>query len=465
MFSINTYKNRRNILKKKIKTGVIILPGNDPSPIETFANHYQFRQNSLFAYYTGINKTPSVTLLIDIDNNIETLFVDDYSLEDQIWTGPLIPFSETAQKTGISRLKKTSDLKEEIDKLKGKIHYAPTCRSETLILLSKLLDRPIDRINLDASQKLIDAVVSQRELKTKEEIHEIEAALNISYDTYNTLLELVKPGLTEKELHGVIDSILTANGSSASFPNILTRDGHILHNLSNENILKANDLLLVDSGAVSQEGYCSDITRTLPVSGKFTEKQKEIYNIVLEAQLETIKLIKPGVLFRDIHLKACEVISNGLKEIGIMKGCIKSAVKSGVHALFMPHGLGHLMGMDDHDMEVFGEDNVGYDHEIQRSKQFGLSALRFAKRLKENHVVTVEPGIYFIPGLIQKWKDENKFTEFINYDKLEEYLNFGGIRIEDDILVTESGFRILGKTIPKTTLDIENAMNKSRSKE
>jgi Xaa-Pro aminopeptidase len=462
MFEKKVFVNRRGELKKNLKSGIILLLGNDPSPIETFANSYLFRQSSVFAYYTGINKVPSVSLLIDIDNNKEILFADDYSLEDQIWTGPLSPFSETAEKTGISCVKATSELKTEVEKIihsNRDVHYPPTCRSESIIKLSSLLDKPVSSINNEASQKLIAAVVAQREFKSIEEIKEIETALDISYEAYTTLLRLIKPGLTEKELLGVIASILAANDSAPAFPNILTRNGHILHNLSNENTIKENDLLLVDTGAVSKEGYCSDITRTLPVSGKFTEKQKAVYNIVLEAQLKAIDCIKPGILFKDIHLETCEVIAEGLKNIGIMKGCVKSAVEKGVHALFMPHGLGHMMGMDVHDMEVFGEDNVGYDSEIKRSTQFGLSALRLGRRLKENHVLTVEPGIYFIPGLIKTWKSENKFSEFINYDKLEEYMDFGGIRIEDDVLVTAVGHKVLGNPIPKTVEDIEKTMN------
>ena len=463
MFKKEIYVNRRNELKKKLKSGIILLLGNDNSPIETFESHYPFRQNSVFAYYTGINKTPSVSLIIDIDNNREILFADDYSLEDQIWTGPLAPFSETAEKTGINCIKSTSELKNEVDKLAlsdRSIHYPPTCRSEILIKLGDLLNITASKVNSEASQELINAVVSQREIKSSKEIEEIEAALNISHEVYLTLLNLIKPGLSEKELHGVILSVLAANGTTPAFSSILTRDGHILHNLSNENILKENDLLLIDSGAVSREGLCSDITRTFPVSGTFTDKQKSIYNIVLDAQLTAIDAIKPGVLYKDIHLKVCEVIANGLKDIGIMKGCIKNAIVEGAHALFMPHGLGHMMGMDIHDMEVLGEDNVGYNSEIKRSTQFGLSALRLARKLKENHVLTVEPGIYFIPGLINKWKAENKFSDFINYDKLYEYMDFGGIRTEDDILVTVDGSRVLGNPIPKTVEEIETAMKK-----
>ena len=463
MLKKEIYVNRRNELKKTLKSGIVLLLGSDYSPIETFESHYPFRQNSVFAYYTGINKTPSVSLIIDIDNNREIIFADDYSLEDQIWTGPLAPFSETSEKTGIKCVKSTSELKNEVDKLAlsaRSIHYPPTCRSETLIKLGDLLNITASKVNSEASQELINAVVSQREIKSTEEIEEIEEALNISHELYLTLLSLIKPGLSEKELHGVIFSVLAANGSAPAFSSILTRDGHILHNLSNENILKENDLLLIDSGAVSQEGLCSDITRTFPVSGTFTDKQKSISNIVLDAQLTAIDAIKPGILFRDIHFKTCEVIAGGLKNVGIMKGSTKNAVEAGAHALFMPHGLGHMIGMDVHDMEVLGEDNVGYNSEIKRSTQFGLSALRLARKLKENHVVTVEPGIYFIPGLINKWKAENKFTDFINYDKLDEYMDFGGIRTEDDVLVTADGSRVLGASIPKTVEEIETAMEK-----
>ena len=463
MLEKNTFIERRNELKKTLESGVVLLLGNDNSPIETFANHYPFRQDSVFVYYTGLTNIPSVSLIIDIDNDREILFADDYSLDDQIWTGPLPPFSETSKKTGITCIKGTADLKTEIEAIQQSgrtIHYPPNCRSESQIKLSYLLDVTVHNINDNVSQKLIKSIVTQRELKSAEEIEEIEAALDISHEIYTTFLNTIRPGLTEKEMLGILNSILAANDSAASFPSIVTRDGHILHNLTNDNTLKENDLLLIDTGAISKEGLCSDITRTFPVSGKFTEKQKTIYNIVLDTQLKAITAIKPGALFKDIHLEACNVLANGLKDIGIITGCVKSAVAAGAHALFMPHGLGHIQGIDVHDMEALGEDNVGYDAEIKRSDLFGLSALRFARKLKENHVLTVEPGIYFIPGLINKWKAENKFSEFINYEKLEEYMNFGGIRIEDDILVTANGAKVLGKPIPKTVESIENAMNR-----
>lgn len=468
MFDKKTFVNRRNELKKTMKTGTILLLGNDDSPIETASHSYKFRQNGVFAYYTGIIKTPSVSLLIDIDNSSEIMFADDFSIEDQIWTGPLPPFSERAEKAGITDLRTTSELKAEIDKIihsHRAIHYPATCRSSSLIKLSSLLNKPVGAINKEVSQELTAVIVAQREFKTMDEIKSIEAALDISYEFYTTLFNKVKPGLTESELHGVYAAILATHESAPSFPTILSRDGHILHNLKSDNIITAKDLLLVDSGAISQEGYCSDITRTLPVSGRFTAKQKAVYNVVLKAQLRSIECMKPEALFKDIHLEACRIIAEGLKEIGLMKGDSKTAVEKGAHALFLPHGLGHMMGLDVHDMEVLGEDNVGYDSEVKRSEQFGLSALRMGRRLKPGHVVTSEPGIYFIPGLIKKWQAEKKFTEFINYDKLEEYLDFGGIRIEDDILITKDGAKVLSQAIPKTVEDIEKLMNKKGEKD
>jgi Xaa-Pro aminopeptidase len=384
MFEKKVFVNRRNELKRTLKTGTILILGNDNSPIDCLAHSYKFRQDSIFSYYTGINKTPSVSLLIDIDNNTETLFADDYSPEEQMWTGPLPPFSEKAERAGLNDLRSIAELKSAIDKIihsKREIHYAPTCKGEIKIKLSSLLEKPVGSINNEASQKLIVALIAQREFKSIEEIKSIETALDISHEFYNTLFSTVKPGLTENELLGVLASILAAHDSAPSFPCILTKDGHILHNLKSDNTIKKDDLLLVDSGSLSKEGYCSDITRTLPVSGRFTEKQKAVYNVVLNAQLKSIECMKPGALFRDVHLEACRVIAEGLKDLGIMKGCVKTAVEKGAHALFMPHGLGHMMGMDVHDMEVLGEDNVGYDSEIKRSEQFGLSALRLGKRL------------------------------------------------------------------------------------
>ena len=460
MFQKEIYAERRKELCANMKSGVILLFGSVPSKIDNFANDYPFRQNSNFLYYTGI-KAPDVTLLIDIDNNREVMYADDFSIEDQVWTGPVKPFADLAKEAGVNAVKKTSDLENEVKSILNdgrKIYYVPVCRAAAIIKISSLLNLNVGEVNNSASEKLVDFIIKQREIKADCEVSEIEKAVNVSFDIYSMMLKKIQSGLIERELLAEINFLLNCKGLHYSFPTILTKNGQYLHNLNDDNILEDGDLLLVDSGVVGDNGYSSDITRTFPVSGKFTDKQKEIYNIVLEANLKAIETIRPGITFRDVHLEACKIIAGGLKACGIMKGDVEAAVKEGAHALFMPHGLGHAQGMDTHDMEVFGEDKVGYDETIKRSNLFGLSALRFGKELKSGYVLTVEPGIYFIPGLIKKWKLENKFSEYINYEKLEEYLDFGGIRIEDDILVTDTGSKVLGKRIPKTVDEIESLM-------
>jgi Xaa-Pro dipeptidase len=461
MFSEETFIKRRDLLKDKVKSGIILLPGNDISPMDAFANCYPFRQNDSFIYFTGLNKVEKLTLIIDIDNNKEILFGDDLTVEDQIWTGAMPSVSTYAQQCGIKTVKKISELKPIIDNFRKQnrtIHFLPSCRSETLINLAQLLDIPAHEINKNISKRLIRAVVALREIKSEEEVTEIVKAHDISHEIYSTLIHSIKPGFYERELNGKIENILASHNSSCSFPTILTIKGKTFHNSDYCNLLKKGDLLLLDSGAKSPCSYASDITRTYPVSGKFTDKQKDIYNIVLKAQIKSIEKIKPNVLYKDIHLHAATVIAEGLKNLGLMKGNIEDAVSAGAHALFFPHGLGHMLGIEDHDMESLGEDYVGYTESIKRSSQFGLAALRLAKELKPGFVLTAEPGIYFIPNLIDKWQSENKLSDFINYDKVNEYRDFEGIRIEDDILVTDRGYKILGKSIPKDVSEIESIM-------
>jgi Xaa-Pro aminopeptidase len=280
--------------------------------------------------------------------------------------------------------------------------------------------------------------------------------VDISYEMHTTAMKMARPGIVESDISGAIEGIALQRGSGVAFPVILSVNGQILHNHAHGNIMQEGDLLVNDSGAQTNMNYAGDITRTIPVSGKFTSMQRDIYEIVLKAQVDSIEVIKPGSSYRDIHLLAAETIATGLKELGLMKGNIQDAVAQGAHALFFPHGLGHMMGLDVHDMENFGEQYVGYDESVQRSQQFGLAYLRLAKSLKPGYVLTVEPGIYFIPDLINQWKNSNKFENYIEYTKITEYLSFGGIRIEDDVLVTETGNRILGKAIPKTVKDVES---------
>jgi Xaa-Pro aminopeptidase len=316
---------------------------------------------------------------------------------------------------------------------------------------------PLRKIKAGASLEFIKAVVGQRVIKTKEEIREIEAALDVTYDMYRFGMKNAKPGRIEQEIAGGMEGLALARGYRAAFPPIVTVNGQILHNHHHENVLSKGRLLVVDMGAESPLRYASDITRTIPVGGKFNRRQRDVYEIVLAGQEKAIRSIKPGVMYKEIHLKAARTMAEGLVDLGLMKGNVKTAVAEGAHALFFPHGLGHHLGLDVHDMEDLGENHVGYDKTVQRSDQFGLAYLRMAKALEPGHVLTVEPGIYFIPALFAKWKKERKHLGFINYDRIERFLDFGGVRIEDDVLVTKTGRRVLGKPIPKTVDEIEKA--------
>ncbi len=459
MFNASIYIKRRNELKKSFKKGILLFLGNNEMPMNYSGNTYHYRQDSSFLYYWGISE-PNLAAVIDIEKDREIIFGDDRSLDDIVWMGFDDTIKGKAEKVGVEKTKSFSQLKKYIhNKLSNgnKIHFLPQYRADNLLLLEDLLDIKANKINKKASIKLIKSIIEQRSIKTEEEIEEIEKALEVSYNMNLTAMREIKPGILEKEVSGKVEGIAISQGNGISFPTIFSVNGEILHNHSHENMMQDGQLAVLDSGAETVLGYASDTTRTIPVNGKFTEKQKEIYNIVLEAQLQSIDMIKPGIRYIDIHLAAAKVIAEGLKILGIMKGNIDKAVAEGAHALFFPHGLGHMLGLDVHDLENLGEDYIGYDKNIKRSDQFGLAYLRLAKELEEGFVITVEPGCYFIPALIDKWKSEKKFLKYIDYKKLEEYRNFGGIRIEDDVLVTNDGHRVLGKPIPKTFEEVESA--------
>jgi len=457
MFSSKIYKQRRNELKKKIEKGLILFLGNDESPMNYADNAYKFRQDSTFLYYFGIDE-PNFAAVIDIDENKEMIFGNDFTIDEIVWMGPQKTVKQKAAKCGVNLTFKMSELENILKAAltKGrKIHFIPQYRHSNMIKLQILLGIDASRVNDYASQELIKAVAEQRAVKSNEEIEEIEKAISIAYEMQVAAMKFAKSGMIEKEIAGFIEGIAISMGNGLSFPVIFSKHGETLHNHFYGNKLKDGDIVVNDSGAESLLHYASDITRTFPVSGKFTQMQKEIYEIVLLAQLTAIKSIKPRVSYKDVHLKASTVIAEGLKALGLMKGDVKEAVKEGAHALFFPHGLGHLLGLDVHDLENFGESNFGYDNKIKRSSQFGLKSLRYAKALVPGIVITVEPGIYFIPQLIEKWEAEKKFIQFINYQKLEAYKNFGGIRIEDDVLVTDTGSKVLGKPIPKFVDEVE----------
>jgi Xaa-Pro aminopeptidase len=460
MFETDVYKTRRNRLKDLLKKDVAFFPGNNECAMNYPANPYHFRQDSSFLYFFGLNQ-PGLAGLIDFESGEEYIFGNDVTMEDIVWMGNQPSVADQASQVGIGRTIPYEKLTGFINKLTRqgkKIHYLPPYRGETIILLNHLMNTPVNRIKEGASADLIKSVISLRSVKEAVEITEIENMVDVAYEMHTTAMKMAHPGVCEREIAGKIEGIALSHGGAAAFPVILTINGQILHNHYHGNLLKKGRLMVVDAGAESFNGYASDITRTSPVGGKFSSMQKQVYEAVLAANMESIKEVKPGIAFRSVHLKSARIIAEGLKELGLMKGNIEEAVNTGAHALFFPHGLGHMLGMDVHDMEGLGEDNVGYDDTIQRSKQFGTAYLRLAKKLQPGYVLTIEPGIYFIPALIDQWKGSKMFTEFINYDKVEEYRDFGGIRIEDNVFVTKTGHKVLGKPIPKTVKEIEEMM-------
>lgn len=458
MFDTNIYTNRRRILKDKFDSGLILFLGNDDSPANYPANTYSFRQDSTFLYYFGIDR-PGFAATIDIDNNLEALFANEVTIDDIVWGGPQPSVSDYAEIVGVKRATNSDKLKEQVIssiKKGRKIHFLPQYRLENIAKIVSLIGLDASRVNDYTSEKLIKAVIAQRSLKSSEEIAEIDEAVDIAAKMHVAAMKMTKPDTDERKIAGMIEGIGLSLGYGLSFRPIVSINGQTLHNPYYDNKMKAGDLLVNDSGAESKLHYASDITRTIPVSGKFSDKQKDIYQIVLKAQTNAINAVKPGITNKELHFAAARDIAAGLIELGFMFGNPREAVDAGAHSLFFPHGLGHMLGLDVHDMEALGEDYVGYDESVQRSDEFGLKYLRLAKTLQPGYVFTIEPGIYFIPELIDTWKTQNRFPEFINYDMVESYSNFGGIRIEDNILVTEDGHRVLGsKPIPKSVEEIE----------
>jgi len=460
MFKKEVYIDRRNRLKKELQSGIAVFPGNVEAAFNYPANTYHFRQDSHFLYFFGID-LPGFVAVIDFDKNKEYIFGNDFDIDDIIWMGPQPKVAELAEQVGISNTSPMAKLKSLIEKAQKngqQVHFLPPYRGETDIQLAELLNEPVFDIRKKASVELIKAVVKLKEIKDKFEIEEIEKAVDIAYEMHTTAMKMAKPGIIEQEIAGTIEGISLALGGPASFPIILSMDVQTLHNHYHGNMLEEGRMMVTDAGAETQLHYASDITRTVPVSGKFSKRQADIYQIVLDANMNSIEAIKPGIKYRDVHFLAARTIVDGLKNIGLMKGDTDDAVEAGAHTLFLPHGLGHMMGMDVHDMEGLGENYVGYDEHTVRSKEFGTAYLRLGKELKAGFVLTVEPGIYFIPELIDQFKAEGKFTNFINYEIVETYKDFGGVRIEDDVLVTETGYRVLGKPIPKTIEEVEKTM-------
>lgn len=461
LFSKSTYVERRNELKKLVGSGLIVLFGNNDSPANYPSNTYKFRQDSSFLYYFGLHRNGLVGV-IDVDNDREYLVGDEIDIEDIVWYGSVTSVAEMAEMTGVARTAAMRELPAIVESAKAQgeeVHFLPPYRFDNQIQIMDLLGIHPSQQKAAASLKLIAAVVKMRTTKTEEEIAELERAAEIGYEMHTTAMRLCRPGITEQYIGGMVDGIANAYGCMVSFQTIATQHGEVMHGNPSPAKLEAGRLMLVDAGAETNENYCSDNTRTTPVSGVFTQKQKDIYNIVVECHDHVLEVAKPGVKWWDVHFAVCRIITERLQQLGLMKGDVEESLKAGAHAMFLPHGLGHSMGMDVHDMEGLGQVYVGFDKEVRPSTQFGTNALRFGRRLQKGFVVTDEPGIYFIPALIDDWKKNGTNAQFLNFDKIDEYRDFGGIRIEDDVLITDKGCRFIGsKRIPYHVEDVEEFM-------
>ena len=462
MFSKQTYIERRKVLREKVGSGVILLLGNSESPMNYADNTYHFRQDSTFLYYTGIQH-PELALVIDCESGKEILIGDNYTIDDIVWMGQQPTIEQRALEVGISSTADSNTLGSIVlNAVKGerRVHFLPPYRPDNKIKLMDLLKIHPMQLNNSASVELIMAIVSQRNIKTAEEIIEIEKAVNTTVEMHLAAMRMVRPGITEAQVAAEVTRIAQAQNGNLSFPVIATINGQTLHNHYHGNTVVDGKLFLLDCGAETSMGYAGDMSSTFPTGKKFTTEQKEIYNIALSAHEKAISMLAPGVAFKDIHLATAKVITEGMKSMGFMRGNTNDAVAAGAHAMFFPCGLGHMMGLDVHDMEDLGEVFVGYDGS-EKSKQFGLKSLRLGRPLEAGNVLTIEPGIYFIPDLIDKWRAEGYNSEFLNFDKIDLYRNFGGCRNEEDFLITSDGARLLGKPLPKTVADVETERAKA----
>lgn len=466
MFDKNTYTRRREELKKTVGNGLVLIFGNNESPYNCPANPYApFRQDSTFLYYYGQTRDGLVGV-IDIDEDKEFLIGDDVDLSDIIWLGPVENMQTMAGNCGVREtlpFNRLADICKEAKEAQRKIHFLPPYRHDIQILISDLLGIHLNKQKGAASLELIKAVVNMRSCKEEEEIRLLDEAAEIGYKMHTKAMRLIRPGITETFVAGQVSGIALSFGLHPSFPTILTQHGEILHGQPFDRILEDGRLVLCDAGAESLDHYCSDHTRTMPVNGKFTQQQLDIYSIVEACHDYVLQVAKPGVSWLDVHMAVCRLMTNRLKELGLMKGDTDAALQAGAHALFLPHGLGHMMGLDVHDMEALGQIHVGYDEEIRPSEQFGTASLRLGRRLQEGFVVTDEPGIYFIPDLIDDWKANGTCKDFLDFEQIQKFRDFGGIRLEDDLLITATGCRFLGeKRIPYHPKDVEEFMEKNR---
>lgn len=457
LFPKEVYISRRKRLAENTGSGLILLLGNEDSPMNYADNCYSFRQDSTFLYYFGLD-IPLLAAIIDIDNGNEIIFGNDVSIDDIIWTGPVPSVAELAATVGVSKTQSYNSVETILQSAKAKhqpIHILPPYRAENKIKLTQWLQVGLNELSQTVSLVLIKNVIAQRECKEACEAEQLDEAVSISADMHLAAMQFARPGMMEYEVAAKVEEIALAGNGRLSYPIILTVKGQTLHNHYHGNKLNDGDMVLVDAGAENVMHYAGDLTRTFPAGKTFSSRQKDMYNIVLASLNHATALLKPGIQFKEIHRQASIKLLEGLKELNLVKGNAEDAVNEGVHTLFFQCGVGHMMGLDVHDMEDLGEQYVGYGDTLKKSTAFGWKSLRLAKELKPGFVLTVEPGLYLIPELIDRWKAENKLSDFINYNVVEQYKDFTGIRIEDNYIITDEGSRKLGKHLIKNADEIE----------
>lgn len=470
MFSKEVYARRRQTLVAKMadsaaegKRGIALFIGNTEAPAQYKDNCYKFRQDSTWLYFFGIDQ-PLYAAIIDLDNGNETIFANDVEIGDIIWMGPQPSVASVAASVGVEKSAPYTDLNAAVAKVLAEgrpVHFVKPSRYYNTMKIASLLGCGTDEVAGRFSLALTKAIISMRLVKEDCEIEAIDDACNLGYEMHTVARNSIVPGIIEQEIVGKMDGVTLSKGWGVSFPTILTQHGETLHNHLHDKIIEPGKLMVIDAGAESNVHYASDFTRTYPTSGKFTAKQREIYQIVCDCNEFAFSMTRPGISYREVHLKTMHLMLEELRALDIVRGDVQDMVEAGIAGLFMPHGLGHNMGLDVHDMEDYGENYVGYDDDQRRSPQLGLGSLRMARKLVPGNVITDEPGIYFIPALIEKWKSEKTDQGFVNYSKLESYYDFGGIRLEDDVLVTADGARRLGKErLPISPDDVEAAMAK-----
>lgn len=470
MFSKDVYARRRQTLVAKMadsaaegKRGIALFIGNTEAPAQYKDNCYKFRQDSTWLYFFGIDQ-PLYAAIIDLDNGNETVFANDVEIGDIIWMGPQPSVASVAASVGVEKSAPYTDLNAAVAKVLAEgrpVHFVKPSRYYNTMKIASLLGCGTEEVAGRFSLALTKAIISMRLVKEDCEIEVIDDACNLGYEMHTVARNSIVPGIIEQEIVGKMDGVTLSKGWGVSFPTILTQHGETLHNHLHDKIIEPGKLMVIDAGAESNVHYASDFTRTYPTSGKFTAKQREIYQIVCDCNEFAFSMTRPGISYREVHLKTMHLMLEELRALDIVRGDVQDMVEAGIAGLFMPHGLGHNMGLDVHDMEDYGENYVGYDDDQKRSSQLGLGSLRMARKLVPGNVITDEPGIYFIPALIEKWKSEKTDQGFVNYSKLESYYDFGGIRLEDDVLVTADGARRLGKErLPISPDDVEAAMAK-----